>query len=349
MTKIKDKIYSFSGKYITLDELKNIIRTEDYKELVGKISELEKCNVIRYVKNSSKNGMTPPLYMKYRIISEKKDYSDVIAEIKLLHHYINAEKFIRFPEKYEKVRNLIFNLSEYLKNNPNSLESPMSENEKAYLIWHDEKILDKPENIRILKETGVFDKLNVYSTPEPFFDYRIKSVPENVLVTENKDTWFTLRKIMLESHSGISLYGKFFDCVLYGEGRKVTKSESSLADYLSLDNFSGQVYYWGDIDYEGIGIFLSAEKVNSKLSIKPFISAYSDMIQEFEKIYSVKYRNSFLCRKAQRIPENIDIFLSFFDSVISRKIEKYLAEGLYIPQEIINYNILKNSLERCSQ
>ncbi|MDE6797344.1 MAG: hypothetical protein K2J36_04960, partial [Ruminococcus sp.] len=118
---------------------------------------------------------------------------------------------------------------------------------------------------------------------------------------------------------------------------------------LSLDNFSGQVYYWGDIDYEGIGIFLSAEKVNSKLSIKPFISAYSDMIQEFEKIYSVKYRNSFLCRKAQRIPENIDIFLSFFDSVISRKIEKYLAEGLYIPQEIINYNILKNSLERCSQ
>ena len=346
MTKIADKIRTFSGKYITLDELKNIIRTEDYNELVDRISELEKCNVIRYVKSSSRNGMTPSLYMKYRIVPEEKDYSDIITEIRLLHHYINAEKYVRFPERYENVRNLIFNLSEYLKNNPDSFRSPMSENERAYRIWHDEKILDKPESVRILKETGVFDKLNVYSTPEPFFDYRIKSVPERVLVIENKDTWFTLRKIMLESHTGISLYGKFFDCILYGEGRKVTKSESSLTDYLSLDNFSGQVYYWGDIDYEGIGIYLSAEKVNSRLSIKPFISAYSDMMQEFEKIYSVENRDSFLCRKVQRIPENMDIFLKFFDSVTGQKIEKYLAEGMYIPQEIINYSILK---ERCSQ
>ena len=30
MTKIADKIRTFSGKYITLDELKNIIRPEDY-------------------------------------------------------------------------------------------------------------------------------------------------------------------------------------------------------------------------------------------------------------------------------------------------------------------------------
>lgn len=341
MKKIIDKIYLFPRKYITLDELKNIINTENYIELVNIISELEKHEIIKFVKNSGKNGMTPALYMKYRIIPQKKDYSAVIPEIKSLHHFINNEKYIKSPEKYEKVRSLIFTLSEYLKNNSDSLKNPMSENERAYAIWHDEKTLDKPENIRILKETGVFEKLNVYPTPEPFFDYRINSVPENVLVVENKDTWFTLRKIMIENRSEIKLFNKFFDCILYGEGKKAGQSESSIADYLSLDNFKGQIYYWGDIDYEGIKIFLTTEKVNSRLEIKPFVCAYSEMISEFEKIYSAEHKKDFLCRAKQKIPENISGFLSFFDNETGTKIKKYLADGLYIPQEIINYNYLK--------
>lgn len=345
MKKITEKIYLFRKKIIKLDELKDIISKKTYIELTEAISELEKSNVIKYVKDSGLNGMTPPLYMRYHIIPPEKDYSDILSEIKSLHHFINAEKYRKFPEKYGNVRNLIFTLSEYLKSKSDDLKTPMSENERAYAIWHDEKILDKAENVLVLKETGVFEKLNVYSTPEPFFDYRINSVSKNVLIVENKDTWFTLRKIMIEKGTEIHLFGKSFDCVLYGEGNKATRSESSIADYLALDDFNGFVYYWGDLDYEGIGIFLLTAKVNGGLAIKPFVSAYEKMLCKFGNIYSDDRKKEFMCRKEQKVPKNMDGFLSCFDEETQKTINKYLIDGLYIPQEIINYHVIKNCME----
>lgn len=223
---------------------------------------------------------------------------------------------------------------------------PLSENERAYQIWNDEKALDKKDgkdNITLLKNCNAFDILNTYSTPEPFFDYRIRKNIKNVLVIENKDTWFTVRKIMLDTPNFIGLFGTEIDCVIYGEGRKVTKRNNSLQDYLNIDShFEGKVWYWGDIDYEGIDIFLSFVNVSPELDILPFSAAYEKMAKLFEPLLADSNSSRLKGHTNQKHSENISEFYSKIDCYSAERIKKLLHDEYYIPQEILNHEVLKD-------
>ncbi|MBR1831097.1 MAG: hypothetical protein IJ784_01530 [Ruminiclostridium sp.] len=147
--------------------MRNIIKSEDYLSFVNTIECLENEDCIKPVKSSGKNGKNPGLYLKYHIIREKDHDEDLIREIKGLHFWISSERFLKHPEKYLSCRTFIYTLSEFLKIHSDKLETALSENERAYQIWKDEKALDKKngkDNIRLLKECGVFEKLNTCKT-----------------------------------------------------------------------------------------------------------------------------------------------------------------------------------------
>lgn len=62
--------------------------------------------------------------------------------------------------------------------------------------------------------------------------------------------WFTLIKLILENSKLNTLFNVYIDCIIYGEGKKAAKLYN-IQNYLSLENnFSGNVYYWGDLDYK---------------------------------------------------------------------------------------------------
>ena len=61
------------------------------------------------------------------------------------------------------------------------------------------------EGQRLLKNVGLtVDDLNIYETAEPLAYYSVsKETPQNILIIENKDTFYSLRKFLIERHPRI--------------------------------------------------------------------------------------------------------------------------------------------------
>ena len=178
--------------------------------------------------------------------------------------------------------------------------------------------------------------------------YQSKKASKNTYETiielnKNKDTWFTVRKLMLEDPCLNSLLGVEFDCIVYGEGNKVTQKINSLEDYLSIDQpFCGKVCYWGDLDLKGIDMYLSFKGISPRQNICPFIAAYELMIDRFDALLkNAENKEIFIGHDNQTAPENIEEFYLAFDEMYADRLAELFSKGYYIPQEILNYEVLK--------
>lgn len=341
--RIITKLYSLGKSTFEVSTLQSWCNMESYSAFTKLVAELENREIISPVKASKTNGCNPPLYMKYRILPVKEDTHLFHSELDAMHYRIRTDKLRKNPKKYQKNRAFLLCLSDFLKKHSDALSFPMSENERAYAIWNDEKMLDSKENISLLKECGVWELLHTYPTPEPFFDYRRYAFPKNVLVIENKDTWFSMRKLMIES--GAEQFWKFpIDCLIYGEGNKITQRDSSLEQYLNIDkSFNGTVWYWGDLDPEGIGFFISARSLNTSLQLQPFFPAYEEMLGRFEQRLDAPHSDmQYRVRTRQKHPEHPEKFYSLFSEHISMRLQQLINKGYYIPQEILHYQLLKS-------
>lgn len=341
--RIITKLYSLGKSIFEVSVLQSWCNAESYSALTELVAELESREIISPVKASKTNGCNPPLYIKYRILPSKEETQSFDSEIDAMHYQIHTDTLRRNPKKYQKHRAFLLCLSDFLKKSSDTLSAPMSENERAYAIWGDEKTLDSKENINLLKECGVWDLLHTYPTPEPFFDYRRYAFPQNVLVIENKDTWFTMRKLMIESGTE-QFWGIPIDCLIYGEGNKITQKDSSLEQYLNIDkSFHGTVWYWGDLDPEGIGFFLSAGLLNNTLQLQPFLPAYEEMLRQFEQRLAVPHSDTqYRVQTRQKHPEHSVKFYSQFPEHVSVRLQELINKGYYIPQEILHYQLLKS-------
>ena len=129
-----------------------------------------------------------------------------------------------------------------------------------------------------------------------------------------------------------NIFGINVDTVIYGSGKKIIKAfedyEISVEGYLCNEN--NVLYYFGDLDYEGIIIYESLyKKFRDKYDIRPFIKGYEKMIDK-----SKEYE---LPKTKEGQNKNIGTeFLDEFTEEYQSRIEYILNNDLYIPQEIIN-------------
>ncbi len=324
-----DKIYNFPKKTITYEELFQLYINLSYDELVKKVEELTSRNILNAKLKSGSNGRNPILFKKYDIKIPKEDYSDIIDEIKQLNAFLSINYYLNKPKEYKKDREYILKLNNYIVYHRDRLQVPMSINERSFDIWGEEKFLRKSPTL--LTNLGLsHNRLNVYNTPEPFFSETINRDTNNVLIIENKDTWFTLRKILMEERKII--LGLDIGLLVYGEGKKIISS----IEYLNHKDFSflnePTIYYWGDIDFEGINIIFSLSK---KVDVKLFTNAYHFMLEEIQEIKSLRNMND-----NQRKTKDLELFLSSFSDSDKNKITEILKNNKYVPQEIINYKVL---------
>jgi len=283
------------------------------------------------------NGMVPPLRRRYRIIRPKTDYTAVRDEILRLRTDFNPSGYLTHIPLYLKHRDLLLALQAYVQKYPDGMDEPMSKNERAYAIWGYEKQLDDSLCKNMLHFINWENRLNYYHTPEPFFDYLCRGVyTKSVLALENKDIWFSLRKLFSKNPQadGFYLYGCFFDALVYGEGKKVTR-QGALEGYVNAFQTPPRLCYWGDLDYEGIGIYLNI----SKRDIIPFVPGYEAMLRYADEQPLTR------CRNVQTPPADMAAFTRHFDSGIAAKMLSLLEAGLYIPQEICGYPRLISALE----
>lgn len=333
---------STHGKFITETELQKISRERDYLLFHAEVEEMVEGGLLSPVKASGKNGRIPPLFNKYRTIRPKEDYSEYLESIRRLNPRLNISAYLKRPELYKKHRELLEGLSHYLWHQGELLEEPMSRKERSFSIWGREKLID--QNFSLLREVLRFnglgeDFLHYYDTPEPFFEYvHRQSAEMSVLILENKDSWFTFRKLMQNTGKNI-FASQGVDLLIYGEGNKITK-KGALEDYARGMLQSQQAIrflYLGDLDREGIRLFFRTREANPGLSIEPFVPLYLlmlDLAQGREMPKSLDKRD---------VPAAVEDFAHLLGCEPA-VIKQLLTEDRYIPQEIINYQVLMDIL-----
>lgn len=343
------KIFLHIKSTISDEELQQILQESDYELFHNEVEKLVGSGVLVPVKSSKTNGRLPPLFNKYRIIKPQEDYSGYLESIRRLNPLLNITGYLQRPELYKKHLEIVEGISRYLWFTRDLLEQPMSRKERSFSVWGREKLLD--EHPALVREVLKFNRLeenflNYYDTPEPFFEYHHRSGElTTVLVIENKDTWFTLRKLMQASGKNI-ISGTEVNVLLYGEGNKITK-QGALEEYKStmLGGQPGQrgqaarFLYFGDLDWEGIRLFFRTREANPSLELKPLVYLYRLMLELAES------------RELPKSPDQRGVlgplpeFLSLIGLSEDSSLSSILAEGRYIPQEIVNYQVAAKILK----
>ena len=317
--------------------LENLIHTQSnlsYREQYEYVCKLLQEGKIKPVKASRTNGKKPTLYREYWILEEQKDYSAYIEELKYsLSTKISVDYYLAHLEIYEKDRPWVIMLDEYFKNNSGRMQIAESLNERSFEIWNREKFLDREQGKKILKRCGIdIESLNIYRTTEPLSYYtHTRTVPQNLLILENKDTFFSMRNYLLSGHTEI--FNIETGTLIYGAGKGILRSfqDFDLCAEPYMKHPGNTILYFGDLDYEGIGIYENlAEKFKDRWKIIPFILAYKAMLRKAESV-------KILPETKENQNRNINSeFFSYFDEQTVCQMKKILEEDRYIPQEILN-------------
>ena len=339
-------IQDMGKKIITVTEIQEYFKIDSYPKLVELVQLLMDEGSLCPVKSSRSNGMSPPLYNKYRVKAKENDLKFLADEINYAFPVsFHRDYYLNNLEKYQSDREYILKLAAYLRSaqknsqGQGKLDLPMAINERSFDIWGQEKFLKEGGGQSILKNLGLSpEDLNIYATPEPFVYFSCtKDRNQRVLIIENKDTWYTMRRLMIEGQR--SFLGQAVDTIIYGSGKNIEKSlaeyEHTVEEYLLNPS---RVWYWGDIDYEGIGIYERLkQRYTGTFKIELFKESYLAMVERAEG------RKLPDCKEKQ----NKNIHGIFFEEMIpyGERIVQLLDQGFYIPQEIVNYQVLKKEEE----
>ena len=292
-------------KRVSLEQLVSAKGEISYLQQYQYITELMENGKIKPLKASKTNGKKPALYREYWLIEPEKDYSALKEELKYrLHGRIDVDYYLEHPQVYERERPWVLKLSDYLKKNREKLEYKVSVNERSFEIWNREKFLTKEQGKAVLKHCGIGeDFLNTYGTSEPLSYYSsIRRTPQNMVILENKDTFYSMRSHLLGGHERIL-------------GMPVG------------------IYYFGDLDYEGIGIYERlASLFQEEWEIVPFVSAYERMLKKAED----GGLDGLPETKEQQNRKISGAFFQYFSEESSEKMRAVIDSGRYIPQEILN-------------
>ena len=319
-------------KKISLETILAKKKGVSYQEQYEYVLNLIHSGEIAPIKSSDLNGKSPALYLMYWANVEEEDYSELKNELLYhTHHMISTAYYLKHIAVYQKERQHVRRLNRFLMENNAHLSVCVSINQRSYEIWSDEKFLSEKSGPTILTHCGLaMENLNVFNTSAPFPYYKVdEGVPQTLLIVENSDPFFTMRKHLMEGHK--HLFGREIKTLIYGAGnggpKEFTDFELSGEPYMC--HAQNEFLYFGDLDYAGLRIYeKTAGSYHWPGGLHPFKEAYNKML---EKSRSMELRKS---EKNQSSYEG-NIFFSEFNQDEAEKMKKILEDGYYIPQEIL--------------
>ena len=334
-----------SGKVsIEWSKLQEILDIYDYPYFVSIVNELEQLNILKKY-GSKKNGRNPSLFMKYKIIVDEKDYSEYIKEIDYdLAPELDKSYYKQKLNIYERDREDILAISDYIKSKKYLLDTKISINERSFEVFKREKRIKLKGMTSIMKNLGLDDNFfNYYETCEPIAYYSVsKKSPQNVLVIENQDTFYSIRKYIKTISKNV--LGIDISTVIYGGGNGRLPSINEIEEYTEehISDLNNTFYYFGDIDYVGIAIYESyRERNKDKIDWIPFKAGYEYILDKtVSDLDPTEDIDSLPDTKDGQKDNRKGIFMNFFNDKYQQKIENILSQRKYIPQEALNFNDL---------
>ena len=332
---IELRLRKWKKKTISKPELQELLNVSTDVELYNAVSDAVEAGMLSPVKASGTSGNRRyPLYLKYRITIEN-DYTDALYEIALLHPILTQNGYLSSnPSAFLDNKETLAKLNQYFFSRHGDIA--VSRKERSFEIFGEEKELDRSKVRALLNNIGLTaQKLGLYDTPEYCFNDFIPIRKESMvlLICENKDIWFNIRRRMYEDHAS-EIFNTHIDGTLYGCGNRISEAGalSGYTDFMGAKTV--QYLYWGDIDRAGLNIYLSLKKNNPTLSISLFTEAYIRMLALAQAINipdSDDHR--------ELIGDYTELY-SGFPQDSRQALIRCIDENKRIPQEIINYERL---------
>lgn len=309
-------------------------KTGGYEKFAQIIKELTQKKKIRPIKAWGRNGLFPELYNGYQLMSSQKLKEDIKQEILTAYHpKINTAYYLKNVKDYQQDKKYLKLLNKFLKENDKL--GLMSVNERSFQIFNQEKFLNSSRGRSFLQKISLsFNDLNCYQAYEPFFYFATgKSAGEvKALIVENKDTFVSFKSLFQE---GIKTWDNLsFDLLIYGEGKKILNSFSFFSELKQYQLINTRFYYFGDLDPEGIKIWNKLNQ-NREVEFRPVTFFYQLLMENYQENAPDLHKEQTFNQQA------INDFCSCFREKFKQKLNDLFDKNKYIPQEGLNYSLLK--------
>lgn len=314
-------------KTILLSELEKAVPGNiSYDEFAESINKLIENNILTVVNSKNNNGKSIPLYMKYKInkYELKKEGIEEIKEMSLkVHNDINLEEYYKLNiEEFEKDKKYIVMIDDYLKEN-GIPQSYVTSPERSFNITGDEKWIDEKEGKKLLQRLKINDLLKIINISDPLmFSINYKCINDNIhyhLIVENKATFLAMTDYINETK---------FTSLILGYGWKINGNIFMLNRQLNLKG-KNIIYYFGDLDNEGISIYNS---LDTRTEVTLADKFYKELLK---KPVSLGKENQNFNKEA------VNKFLKYFSQQEREYILDMLKNGKYMPQEALSKEELK--------
>lgn len=326
---ILDFLKTYKKKTISLSDLEQQVKENiDYYIFADVIQKLDNEKILEPIKSHGTNGKPQTLFNTYRIIKANlreplnrqiQDYNIIVNPA------VNLDKYFSLSEK-EWLQDLpyIKKVNSYLEKNGLPI-TYVTIPERSFQLVGDEKWIGEKDGKKLLEKIGLWDNLKLETNPDPLM---VAVNPLNYsksshihLVVENKATYYAL----LDSMQNTS-----FTSLVYGAGWKIASNIDRLPTQLGLENDLHKIYYFGDLDPEGISIwYFVYERYKLELAL-PFYKAL------LKKNYSIGKETQQLNKEA------IGKFKTFFSEEEKANISELIYNGGYLPQEGLKKDELKD-------
>ncbi|MBS4220537.1 DUF2399 domain-containing protein [Bacillus sp. FJAT-49711] len=310
---------------ITLSELEKVAETYDtYDDFALTVQVLINEGFISAVKSHGNNWKGLPNSFRIQKGKVKEALIKEIQEMQFkVHPDINLRPyFSSTKKKWLEDRAWILLIDKYLRNK--GLPSTYTNtSERSYQLVGNEKWIDEQGGKTILEKINLFNKLKIMNTPDPLmFAVNPNQLLSNQrvhrhLIVENKATYSGLVDTL--SHTN-------FTTLIYGSGWKISSSLDQLSKQLGLTDreIRNEIYYFGDLDYEGISIFYH---LFEKYSVRLATCFYKALItKSFYKGKENQTRNEMALHH----------FFHYFGKEDQEIIAALFKENGYYPQEALS-------------
>lgn len=308
---------------IALSELEKVADTLDtYDEFAAAVQTLLDEGFITTVKSHGTNWKGLPNSVR---IQKGKVLQPLIGEIQEMQFKVHPAIDLRpyfsaSKKKWMEDKPWIEMMNQYIQKNGFPATYTNS-SERSYELMKDEKWIDEKGGRAILEKINLFDKLKIMKAPDPLM-FAIN--PKQLLLNESVHSHLIVENKATYSGLVDSLSSTNFTTLIYGSGWKIASSLKQLSKQLGLTNeVQHEIYYFGDLDYEGISIYFHLyEKYNVTLA---------------QSFYEALLRKPYYKGKENQIRNEVAVhhFLQYFCKEDREIVAALLVEKGYYPQEAL--------------
>ncbi|NSL51872.1 Wadjet anti-phage system protein JetD domain-containing protein [Calidifontibacillus erzurumensis] len=249
-----------------------------YQHFVQVLKELEEEGIITPVKKSPLNGRRPSIHTQWWVLPAPIKNSWSYNKILAVSDQLNLSKYLQHPEwqTEEEWKNIEI-IYKFLKQKDKF--QWVTREERAFQLFGEEKYFSHDGKVLLQRLQLTLNdlKAKVYGEPFVFWPSPNTTITEakTVLIVENLSFYHTCRQLL---NKGIGIKGIQPDLLIYGEGKKIEKSFGFLNEITINKNKA--IYYVGDIDPEGWGIYVRLKENYPEENIQLAIPIYEALIKK---------------------------------------------------------------------